>query len=512
MTNTEENSYEFNSYVDLQWIDSSILNYRSSTLEDIKRWVSDPVIYNQQIRDVSKYLYFSNGVYSRVINYMVSLPTLDHIVYELQKSKKSHKNIDKFNDALRVSKHKLIVRDILLKLGIEGTYFGYLETNEQPKTQGSFSNDELRYINEINTNEIIKCSVLTLPSNYCKIVGTKDTSYVSAFDLSYFDQYRTNGLANKLRKYPKEIRNAYQKYLKERNKNWYVMDNDKTITLKVGVNISDQWGIPRGLQAFVDILFDQLFSDTKRNVIDETNGNLVVHTFPESNEKGQSTLTLTQQKNQHESLKKALFARRNSNGQNLVSLAAGTKLENIEVDSDILTKIKDEDLLKKISTDLGFAVSALNGDKGNYSSQQTNLNLITAEVFTWLEQIVEELNKVINLNVIKDMKNPIILTYLPITHLNRNEKIGHMKDLYTHAGGSLMAWISSIGIPPEAYLSLMDREREEKFDQKYPVHQTSFTQSNNDKKPENLNPESEHTVKTKTNNNNENPAPSKEKG
>src|SRR5690606_16415098 len=146
-----------------------------------------------------------------------------------------------------------------------------------------------------------------------------------------------------------------------------------------------------------------------------------------------------------------------------------TKLDSIKTNVEFL-KVKGEDeLIKRISTNLGFAGSALNGQDGNHSSQRTNIEMVSAEVFSWLEQIQEEFNKVINANLIKDSQVYIEVYYLPITHVNRRDMVGNMKDLYTSGRGSLTAWIASTGWNPDAYLALMDYEVEEKFDVKYPV-------------------------------------------
>lgn len=85
-----------------------------------------------------------------------------------------------------------------------------------------------------------------------------------------------------------------------------------------------------------------------------------------------------------------------------------------------------------------------------------------------------------------------------------------MKDLYTSGRGSLIAWIAATGWNPDAYLSLMEYEKDEGFDEKFPVHATSFTMSKNSDKsagaPEIDTPKNENTIKSKTNNSNGTPS------
>lgn len=498
-------AYEFNT--NLSSIESLMMGtyYNVINYEQVKNWLKDHVAYNQQLRRTSHMLYNANGIYTNVVDYMVALPTLDRVVYSINRSHaRFKKNRDIYLLALRKMKDRLIARDILHKLAMDGTAFYYFETTESQDLPNYLSEIDVDAISEINSE--FNCSAIPLPTDFCRIVGRKNSSYVVAFDMSYFDQFRSNGLSLKLKRFPKEIRKHYLTYKKDRNKKWAILDNNKTICAKVRSGIEERWGRPIGLSAFIDMLYDEYFIDTKRNILDEINSTIVYQTFPEGETKGTSSLTQKQQKQQHDNIKNALFTRGSRKGLNFFSVASGTKLDKITTNVDFL-KVKGEDeLIKRIATNLGFAGSALNGQDGNFSSQQTNIEMVSAEIFSWLEQIQEEFNKVINANLIKDSKVFVELYYLPITHVNRKAMVQNMKDLYTSGRGSLTAWIASTGWNPEAYLALMDYELEEKFDEKYPVHATSFTMSGNDAgRPSVDDSQNENTIKSKTNGSNENP-------
>ncbi len=499
---TPNESYEIN--VNLSSIEGIVWNENFLTdtnINNVKKWLKDPMTFNKEIRYLSKQLYNSNGVYTNVVDYMVSIPTLDRVVYSLNKNySRFKKNKQLFIEALNKIKDRIVTRDILHRLAIEGISFAYFEVNENKDFTEEFINDtEIDNIYELNAK--FNCSVIPLPTDYCKIVGTKNSSYVIAFDMSYFDQFFSNGLSKKLRRYPKEIREKYKKYTKNRNKKWAILDNNKTIANKVRSSRDERWGRPIGLAAFVDMLYDEYFIDTKRNVLDEVNSTIVYQTFPEGKEKGTSSLTQKQQEAQHNNIKNALFSRGFKRGINFFSVAAGTKLDKLETDIEILKTDGEKELLKRIATDLGFAGSALNGEDSNFSSQQMNIELVTREVLTWLEQIQEEYNKVINANIIKDPQCYVQMYYIPTTIANQDKFIGYMKELYTQGRGSLQAWIAATGFNPDAYLALMDEELEEDFENKYPVHQTSYTLSGSPGRSSEDNPTNENTIKSKTNNN-----------
>ena len=130
-----------------------------------------------------------------------------------------------------------------------------------------------------------------------------------------------------------------------------------------------------------------------------------------------------------------------------------------------------------ISSSLGFAASLLNGMDGNYSSQQGNASLVSAQVFEMIEQIEYEINKILNANIIKEKSYEVKISYLPITHLNREEQVKNAKELYTLGRGSLQAWIAAAGWDLDVYLAMMDHELAQGYEEKYPIHQTAYTAS-----------------------------------
>jgi hypothetical protein len=501
---TEENkgSYEFNT--NLSSLESLIMGnyFNVINYEQVKKWLKDHILNNKEIRRTSRFLYNSNGIYTNVVDYMVALPTLDRVIFSLNKNHSRFKNNkDLYSLALRKMKDKIIARDILHKLAVDGTSFYYFETSKTQELPQYLSDIDMDIVSEINSE--FNCSAIPLPTDYCRIVGRKNSSYVVAFDMSYFDQFISNGLSLKLKRFPKEIRDHYKTYRKDTSKKWAVLDNNKTICNKVRAGIEERWGRPLGLSAFIDMLYDEYFIDTKRNILDEINSTIVYQTFPEGEVKGTSSLTQTKQQQQHENIKNALFSRGSRKGLNFFSVASGTKLDKITTNVDFLKAKGEDELIKRISTNLGFAGSALNGQDGNFSSQQTNIEMVSAEIFSWLEQIQEEFNKVINANLIKDSKVYVEVYYLPITHVNRKTMVSNMKDLYTSGRGSLTAWIAATGFNPDAYLSMMDYELEEGFDTKYPVHETSFTMSGKTNgRPSNDTSQNENTIKSKTNGSN----------
>lgn len=509
-------SYEANTYNSYR-VNTTLFSYGSMnifdfyTTEQLKDLVRDPMSNNRTLREISTILYSCNGEYTNTVDYMTAMPTLDHIIVPYGESKQKRKrNKALMRATLKKIKHKEIVRDALFRGMIDGVAFYYFETNNRPLSNQKIMSDyEVERINEINELGI-NAAVISLPVNYTRIVSIRNSYYQLAFDLSYFDNCEGEDSKRKLRKYPKEIRDAYNKGNHGR---WCLLDPTKTIVHKIRSSISEPWGRPLVLAAINDILYGDYFTDTKRNVLDEINNKIIYQTFPEGKEKGHTTLTEAQQRSQHSKVKEAVVKKNNKGGISFFSVAAGTKIQAIDAkNTDIFDEKYESNLGDKIAKDLGIASSLLNGSgSGNYSSQVNNIQLLSSQVFQWIDQIEEELNKVINLNIIKDKKNRVECKYIHTTYVNQKEMVTFAKDLYLQGKGSLSLWASAVGISPDVFYAMLDQELEDDIENKYPVHKTSFTYSSSETKsgrPENDDSGNYSTLQTKANNTNNVPAPS----
>jgi hypothetical protein len=263
--------------------------------------------------------------------------------------------------------------------------------------------------------------------------------------------------------------------------------------------------------ALDDITYADYFVNTKRAVLNDINNQVVYETFPEG-EKGKSALTQEQQQKQHDTVKSAINTKSNQSGRTFFSLAAGTKLDKIKIDIDLFDEKNEKGIKDAVPSSLGVAASALNGNTdGNYAAATLNMELVFGRVFLWIKDIFDELNKCINENIIKDKSCVVAFVVFPTTYANRDKFFEYMKSLYADCGGSLQAVIAASGMDVDGYMSLMDYEREQKFDEKYPPHLSRNTMSNKDTdtggRPtkESDNPRS---IQTKTSGSNQRPKPS----
>lgn len=513
-TQREEISREFCSYSSSIGISGYYFGLNIFELysqEELTNLVRDPINNNKILRELALTLYGSNGMYGNTVDYMAAMPTLDKVIVSHGNNiKKKRNNKDKMITVLRTIKDKEFVRDALFKGMIEGVAFYYFETSNRPISRQKMMNDyDVERIVEIN-NLKMNVSIISLPTDFTRIVGIKNSYYQIAFNLDYFDNCIGEDRDSKLRKYPKEIREAYRKKTTN-GKNWVVLDNTKTIVHKIRSKREEKWGRPLVLSAISDILYNDYFTSTKRNVLDEINNRVIYQTYPEGKDKGLSALTKPQQKEQHDKVKSAIMNKNNRGGLSFFSVAAGTKINSLDVgNTDIFDDKYESNLNNKIAGDLGIASSLLDGSgSGSYSSQENNLDLVSSQIFQWVEQIENELNKCISANIIKDSNNRVECKYLPITHVNKKNMVTFAKELYLQGKGSLTLWASACGISSDVFFALLDQELEENIEDKYPVHKTSYTLSDKQTgRPMEEDSKNPKTIQARINNTNNIPKPS----
>lgn len=516
--------YEYNSYfgtVPIGDVDSIFGCNISSVFsaEDIKMIIQDPIRNHAITRKLSMFVYNTEGVVTNAIDYMVALPCLDRVVYGKKRlfgKSKLNKNKDLMLSTLENINDKQFIRDALFTDMNEGTCFYYFEVTQK-------LNDNAKYMTDYDVENILEicdfgmnASLIPLPYEYCKIVGRKNSRYVIAYNLRYFDE-KCPTLDQKkrmLKKYPKEIRDAYNAWNKGQKStdHWVVLDNKHTIAHKIKCKISEPWGRPLAIAALSDILYQDEFVDAKRNVLRELNNKIIFQTLPEGKDKGSCALTKTQQQDQHNKVKQAVLTKNNRGGTSFFTVSAGTKIDSLDVSAiDIFDDKNESNLTDKIALDVGIASSLLNGSgSGNYSSQQNNLELINAQIYSWIQELQSELNYVINENIIKDRRNKIEVYYLPTSLVNRKTFFEMAKSLYLEAGGSYTLLIAAMGMSPDVYFNILDDEVENKIFDKYLPHKTSYTMSKSEEggRPEDNDSKNPSTLQTKSNGSNNQPKPS----
>jgi len=478
----ETNSLSYNSYS----ISTGRLDTDNIPMSDLKQYVKYPMIYNEILRTISEQSYNSQGIYSQVIDYSIAIPTLAYITTMRNKTPELKEKKKKFNLFLKLLNHDRSTRDILRNLYIYGTYIGILRNtsaNNKNIDTGSMTVESLDRIEGLSLDDNFMIQPLDL--DYCKIIGFQNNASISVFDMMYFDQFKYGGLVNEIKNYPKDFMKAYMDYKKDSSKRWFILDYSKTIALKFRASENECFGRPYGLSAFSDMKASSDYDDSQYQLISELASSIYFMILPEGEKKGSSSLNSTQQKEIIEAFRGAVKVNTSGNLAKIstLSLAPGTEISRLSKDSSLIKDTLSNENMKKISTSLGFASSALNAESSggsSYANLQVNIDLVSSQVFQVVDEIAREYTRVLNGLLDIKPRDYIDIKYLPISWLNKDSMFEKAQNLYTQGRGSLKFWISTMGIDVDDYLSLMDDEADEDFENKYPVHATSFNSNGGD--------------------------------
>ena len=482
---------ETSNQIELNSLTSSIYSYDTYSTSylsrsQLKEYIKYPMIYNRILREISTQAYNTNGQYSNVIDYLTSIPMLSHIVISPKtNTKKQKKQKEKFNLMLDLLDHKKTSRDALRSLMVKGMYVGLLRDTTEKKVKSDYPyevDSVFRRLEGLTLDDNFQIEPLDI--DYCRIRGLVNNAYVVDFDMQYFDQFKGNGLMAEIKNFPKDFQQGYLAYKKDASKRWYTLDYRKTIALKSKSSIDEPYGRPYGLSAFLDIKMSEDYDDSQYSIIEELASSIYYMILPEGEKQGSCSLNKEQQQNQIRAFEGSVKSSTNSHGGKISTLTLAPKSEigRLTKDSSLLKDTLSNENMKKVSTALGFAVSALNASSeggASYSTLNVNIDLVSSQLFEMIDNISREYTRVLNHHLGLQPKDYFKFKYTHVSWLNKDSEYEKAKEIYTLAGGSRKMMIACAGFDVDDYLALMDEEIDLGFEEKYPPHITSYTASDN---------------------------------
>lgn len=184
--------------------------------EDIQSYLSNPYIYEKQLRKAVTYIYGASSHFRRLIQYFVGLSDLAYVVepYKLDPKKANTKTI---NNNYRK------VLNILSSMSIK---------TQMPKVLTVCLREDVFYGTLWVTNDSV--TIQQLPSDYCSIATVEGNVPNVTFDFSYFDSNQTL-----LNYYPSEFQTKYNQYQKNRMTRWIELDSPNSFAIKCNSDILD---------------------------------------------------------------------------------------------------------------------------------------------------------------------------------------------------------------------------------------------------------------------------------
>lgn len=493
----ENKDYSFD--VETNSINSASFNYFSTSvstnnlsMDQLQEYIKYPMIYNAILREISKQAYNNNGMYARAIDTRVALPLLSYVTVfrnkDSIKKKKEKNRKSNIHLIMKLLNHEKTTRDILRRLDIDGYYVGILRDTKPANKQLLPTSGMIETISKLEGLSLSdNFMIQPLDLDYCKIIGFQNNYPIAAFDMMYFDQYKHGGLLNEIKNFPRDFMLAYLKYKKDASNRWYILNYKSTIAVVSRSSTDESYGRPYGLASFADIKMQTDYTNNQYKLVNELASSIYYMVLPQGEKIGTCSLNKDQQTSVISSFQNAVKLNTNSSTANIstLTLPPNTTVDRLSKDSSLLKDTLSNENIKKISTSLGFASSALNASSegsSSFAALQVNLDILSSQVFQAINNIASEYTRVINEYQGVSPSNYIDIKYLPISYLNKNDIYNKAKELYMVSGGSRTYMIAAAGFDPYDYLCICDEEIEDKLDDKYQPHITSYTASDSSDK------------------------------
>ena len=153
--------------------------------DNIHEWFSNPDKYEENLRNVSRYLYISKGIYYTTINFLTNLLTLDYVLVpcfvdfsEQNKDgilRSKQKVLDYCNDVLQ----KPILRNIIKATLKDSCYYGYERSNNNSYYLQRLPNDYCREGAIVNGLPSIEFDFSYFKKNYHFTIESLELSIIS---------------------------------------------------------------------------------------------------------------------------------------------------------------------------------------------------------------------------------------------------------------------------------------------------------------------------------------------
>lgn len=392
------------------WSEASVPSGKLGNLRDKleEALISDDP---KRIRDLSKHFFKISGAYARTARYISLLPLYENLIIpvvlkegvEEGRILSEMNNIINFTDRLKL---KTVMKDLILKIVVEGAYFGYLRSNS-----GKFVLQDL-------------------PNDYCRTRYKLNGFPVVEFNVKYFDtEFPLSQVRMKvLNSFPKEIIEGYAEYkrgnIKEKFEGksstgvWVPLDPDKATAFYYDESLR-----PILSPAFFAILDILELKGIEKRKAEEQLFNLIVQKVPMSKD-GDFIFDMEEAKVMHSNAA-AIF----EHTQKSDVLTTFADIENIGL-GDNSDPIDLEQWGKDIWSELGVS-SQLFSTEGNLALEKS-IVVDEALIFYLVEKVETWLNHQIDLRFNRaKTKYYFKIWFPPITQSNKFEMYKNYKELAT---------------------------------------------------------------------------------
>lgn len=433
----------------------------------VKSMLQNIQSYGSSLGQFSKTMKQVNGVYKRIIKYLSSMLTYDHVLYPIIEDISSV-NVDELNLAFN---QKAIFLDRLNPR----FYLPYI--TEKMFTQGA------TFLYKIEDKKGV--AYMEFPISYCRISYIENGVYRYYFDITKVNTQTFDT-------YPPEIQSAFNSYNSGDNdkfidNKWYQV-SDKGVAFTLDIDVLSQYGV--SAPPLANVLIDALKIESARDSMestDELDNTKIIHSQVPIDKQGRPTVELDVVKEYYNAMKRAL-------PEGSVPIVNPFDTNSITLNG---TGTDGKFALLDKTIEQAFSNSGVSSQlfaNDNASSQALEKSILVD--VQWLYSSVLPLfTNYYNYELLKSGKKSGAtwkVKFLNISHFDKKDKVSDAKDQLAN-GGSRMEYLASTGLSPlEIASMLVFEQRVLNIDDFMLPKQTSFTMSGDEEPKDAGRPESDN--------------------
>jgi len=451
-------------------------NVRTSTvtLEDIKKWESNPIKYAYQLYKYSLYLMGENGLVARTIDMFTNLHGLSS---SLEYTNPEDENFEKDLESIRrydsyINK-ETVIRDIIRE-STHGTYIGLII---RKRFIQSLDIELYTPTTMIDGYFNVRCDLLNLTT-----AGDNRSIY------DYPNEYQNksyNPNEEVISRQPDIVQLAFRNWASSKGERYYDLPIEQTVVIKYSSLQQERFGRPYVMPVMKELLHKDLLKMAEEVLIDRLIHSVYVLTLGEKGEENKGSFKPTsKQRRTIGTAVKGILNKDNSGDDNVKSLIVGlpwwAEMKEVSVNLELFKTKKYEEV--NLSIAQGLAVSDIFGanDSGSYASASVAVDIFMKNILSIISQIEDQVfNKQYRL-MTTNMNNIFYRKFSRGTVVLGDQKIELLKHLLS-IGGSVKYVLDEIGINYQDYIKQIKAEKDEdKLHELFEPYRTSSTMSSNE--------------------------------
>lgn len=421
----------------------------------LKNMLKNPSANAVNIANYSKEIRRTNGIYDRIINYLKSMLTYDHLIYPVIENQDKS---DSENTKEAFMNSAILVDRINIKYNF-------------PIFVGKMLTHGTVYVYKLEDTDGI--AFMELPIEICRISYIKNGVFRYEVDVSKLNDALVEALPTEFESAYNQYRNGSTDSFKEGK--WYEV-SDKGVAFTIDENVLIQSGL--STPPFSSTLLDALRLDkAKENMetIDNLDNSKIVHSKVPVDDKGRPLMEKGLVRTYHQQLKQAL-------PEGSVAITNPFDTEGVNVAGSGVGREGKFSLLDKSKDNMfdGTGISSLLFAGDGKSSKALDRSIeVDAQ---WLYATVLPLfTNYVNYELKQGSKKGVIwkIKFITTSHFSKNEDIKTSKDQLSF-GGSRIEYLASTGMTPLEVANMFFFEQEIlNIDQYMISKETSYTKSGN---------------------------------